>query len=80
MCVEGACEKKPKTFVNNRLLLQHKKDHENLPCQECNKTFPSRRNLNRHRKRVQLSIGRSSKTVTKTQLTTYQPNKLIFKN
>ena len=21
-------------------------------CQECNKTFPSRRNLNRHRKRV----------------------------
>ena len=52
MCVEGGCEKKPKTFVNNRLLLQHKKDHENLPCQECNKTFPSRRNLNRHRKRV----------------------------
>ena len=52
MCVEGACEKKPKTFVNNRLLLQHKKDHENLPCQECNKTFPSRRNLNRQRKRV----------------------------
>ena len=52
MCVEGACEKKPKTFVNNRLLLQHKKNLENLPCQECNKTFPSRRNLNRHRKRV----------------------------
>ena len=42
MCVEGACEKKPKTFMNNRLLLQHKKDHENLPCHECNKTFPSR--------------------------------------
>ena len=52
MCVEGVCEKKPKTFVNNRLLLQHKKDHENLPCHECNKTFPSRRNLNCHRKRV----------------------------
>ena len=45
MCEEGACEKKPKTFVNNMLLLQHKKNHENLPCQEC-------RNLNRHRKRV----------------------------
>ena len=30
MCVEGACEKKPKTFVNNMLLLQHKKNHENL--------------------------------------------------
>ena len=78
MCVEGACEKKPKTFVNNMLLLQHKKSHENLPCQECNKTFPSRRNLNRHRKRVHLS--RSSKRVTKTQLTMNQPNKLIFKN
>ena len=35
MCVEGACEKKPKTFVNNMLLLQHKKDHQNLPCQIC---------------------------------------------
>ena len=34
MCVEGVCEKKPKTFVNNRLLLQHKKDHENLPFHE----------------------------------------------
>ena len=52
MCVEGACEKKSKTFVNNRLLLQHKKNLENLPCQECNQTFPSRRNLNRQRKRV----------------------------
>ena len=31
MCVEGTCENKPKTFVNNRLLLQHKRDHQNLP-------------------------------------------------
>ena len=52
MCVEGACEKKPKTFVNNRLLLQHKKDHQNLPCQICSKTFTSKRSLNRHRKQV----------------------------
>ena len=52
MCVEGACEKKPKTFVNNRLLLQHKKDHQNLPCQICSKTFTSERSLNRHRKQV----------------------------
>ena len=52
MCVEGACEKKPKTFVNNRLLLQHKKDHQNLACQICSKTFTSKRSLNRHRKQV----------------------------
>ena len=52
MCVEGACEKNPKTFVNNRLLLQHKKDHQNLPCQICSKTFTSKRSLNRHRKQV----------------------------
>ena len=51
MCVEGACEKK-KTFMNNRLLLQHKKDHQNLPCQICSKTFTSKRSLNRHRKQV----------------------------
>ena len=51
MCVEGACEKKPKTFVNSRLLLQHKKDHQNLPCQS-SKTFTSKRSLNRHRKQV----------------------------
>ena len=52
MCVEGTCKNKPKTFVNNRLLLQHKKDHQNLPCPSCIKTFTSKRNLNRHRKRV----------------------------
>ena len=53
MCVEGVCEKKKtKTFVNNRLLLQHKKDHQNLPCQICSKTFTSKRSLNRHRKQV----------------------------
>ena len=39
--------KKPKTFVNNRLLLQHKKDHQNLACQICSKTFTSKRSLNR---------------------------------
>ena len=48
----GSMWKEIEDFLNNRLLLQHKKNHENLPCQECNKTFPSRRNLNRHRKRV----------------------------
>ena len=52
MCVEGTCENKPKTFVNNRLLLQHKKDHQNLLCPSCTKTFNSKRNLNRHRKVV----------------------------
>ena len=52
MCVEGACEKNPKTFVNNRLLLQHKKDHQNLPCKIFSKTFTSKRSLNRHRKQV----------------------------
>ena len=52
MCVEGACEKKPKTFVNNRLLLQHKKDHQNLACQICSKTFTLKRSLNRHRQQV----------------------------
>ena len=52
VCVEGACEKKPKTFVNNMLLLQHKKDHQNLPCQIWSKTFTSKRSLNRHRKQV----------------------------
>ena len=63
MCVEGTCENKPKTFVNNRLLLQHKKDHQNLPCQSCTKTFPSKRNLNRHMKNVhkqQQNIDRRS--------------------
>ena len=29
----GSMQKKPKTIVNNRLLLQHKKDHQNLLCQ-----------------------------------------------
>ena len=42
-------KKNPKTFVNNRLLIQHKKDHQNLPCQIC---FTSKRSLNRHRKQV----------------------------
>ena len=41
MCVE-------KKIVNNRLLLQHK----NRPCKICYRTFTSKRNLNRHRKRV----------------------------
>ena len=63
MCVEGTCENKPKTFVNNRLLLQHKKDHQNLPCPICIKSFTSRRNLNRHMKLVhkqQQNIDRQS--------------------
>ena len=63
MCVEGTCENKPKTFVNNRLLLQHKKDHQNLPCPSCIKTFTSKRNLNRHIKVVhkkQQNIDRRS--------------------
>ena len=63
MCVEGTCENKPKTFVNNRLLLQHKKDHQNLPCPSCIKTFTSKRNLNRHMKLVhkqQQNIDRQS--------------------
>ena len=52
MCVEGVCEKKPETFVNNRLLLQHKKDHENLPFHEI--------------VTGNVSISRSSKIVAKT--------------
>ena len=63
MCVGGTCENKPKTFVNNRLLLQHKKDHQNLPCPSCIKTFTSKRNLNRHIKVVhkkQQNIDRRS--------------------
>ena len=52
MCVEGTCENKPKTFVNKQLLIQHKKDHQNLRCPSCIKTFTSKRNLNRHIKVV----------------------------
>ena len=33
---------------------------ENLPCQECNKTFPSRRNLIRHRIRVHMQEQQNS--------------------
>ena len=35
--------------MKSSVFLQHKKDHESLPCQSC-KTFPSKRNLNHHRK------------------------------
>ena len=40
------------TFVNNRLLIQHKKDHQNLRCPSCINTFTSKRNLNCHIKVV----------------------------
>ena len=51
-CVAGTCKNKPKSVLNNRLLVEHRKDHENVSCTECKKTFGAKRNMLRHIKNV----------------------------
>ena len=52
MCMAGTCKNKPKSFLNNRLLVEHRKNHENVSCTECKKTFGAKRNMLRHIKNV----------------------------
>ena len=52
MCIKNSCAEKPKSFINNQLLSTHQKNHDNVPCIKCRKTFGAKRNLLRHIKIV----------------------------
>ena len=52
MCIKDSCAEKPKSFINNQLLSTHQKNHDNVPCTKCRKTFGAKRNLLRHIKIV----------------------------
>ena len=52
MCIKDSCAEKPKSFLNNQLLSTHQKNHDNVPCTKCRKTFGAKRNVLRHIKTV----------------------------
>ena len=52
MCIKDSCAEKPKSFLNNQLLSTHQKNHDNVPCTKCRKTFGAKRNVLRHIKIV----------------------------
>ena len=39
MCMVGTCKNRPKSFINNKLLATHRKNHENVSCTQCEKSF-----------------------------------------
>ena len=52
MCMAGRCKNRPKSFINNTLLATHKKNHDNVKCTHCEKSFGAKRNMLRHVKSV----------------------------
>ena len=48
MCIKDSCSEKPKSFINNQLLSIHKRNHDNIPCPKCRKTFGAKKNVLRH--------------------------------
>ena len=64
MCFVGACQEKPRSFLNHHQHEKHQQDHANVNCPECNQLFSAKRNLKRHirtkHKTVEANISRNS--------------------
>ena len=64
MCFVGACQEKPRSFLNHHQQEKHQQDHANVNCPECNQLFSAKRNLKRHvrikHKTVEANISRNS--------------------
>ena len=62
MCFVGACQEKPRSFLNHHQQEKHQQDHANVNCPECNQLFSAKRNLKRHvrikHKTVEANISR----------------------
>ena len=56
MCFVGACQQKPRSFLNHHQHKKHQQDHENVKCPECNEVFSAKRNMKRHLKRKHKAV------------------------